>query len=85
MSWKIARQTKDFRFKPKNVKVGDRFKVVSKGNNIADNEHITEVILIQDDGTAAPLFNDANSEIMLYINWFRLERVKTKKTKQKGK
>ena len=83
MSWKTARKHQNIEFKPKNVRIGDRFTIVSKGNHIADAQHITEVILIQDDGSGAPLFNDAKSETMLYINWFRLKRVKNK-TKLKG-
>ena len=82
MSWKTARKLQNREFKPKNVKVGDRFKVVSKGNIKADAAHITEVILIENDGSSAPCFKDVNSETTLYINWFRLKRVKKQNKKE---
>jgi hypothetical protein len=73
--WEIARRTRDGDFRPKCVQVGDKFITVEGNAYISKG---TAVELVYDDGSACLKFRNLTNGNEVYINLFRLKRLKEK-------
>ena len=79
--WKIAFKKEDTYFVPKDVKVGDKFIVVHKGNIRFPLNTIVK--LHRNDKTGSPSFQCVETNNLAHCNWFRLKPYKEKQMKLK--